>query len=584
MQLDIFPREVALALGPLVRRLASAIGEWRSLPEKGLVEPDGFAGLSRRGHYERLLTTEWLLAEEAPLEFLRRAAQGEHAFLQIARRDPQNAGFCAVLCDAGPNQLGSPRIAQMAALLVLGRRALAANARFGWGILQQPGVLHGELTPAMLALFLNARGAAEATAQNIQDWREFLAAQSTPRASEEHWWLGGAHLKSWSQQESLLLLDDPLELETRAVDAAILAPAVPQRALRLELPEDKLCARLLRDPFLITTARPQGEAALANSSGLILTYAGSKLLIRTADEDVLAYAIPRYPQENQVSRRRYQVHHGFKALAAGREGKTLRIVGLKESGEGVVLSYGGKQAKTEAYFDWPAMPEELKSSYPWSGYLGACYNLPADSRHLAALLPGGHLIMLWANEGRYEIVQHHTDVVALHRNAAHLVCAAQISPEEFVRRRLGTHSTLESWRLTGPSGACTRVVTGYPGEVTPERSGFWATDDGAGWQVLHQGAEPVVDVPQGSEVCGCMMLGADPPEPALVALDARGGISLVQSERVESLTLPSARIVEATVGPTAPNIAYRTQNGELGVYSVTLRMHLLRVLPEEVPA
>src|SRR5687768_17876785 len=40
--------------------------------------------------------------------------------------------------DAGPNQLGSPRIAQIAALIVLSRRAEAAGVRFAWGILQEP--------------------------------------------------------------------------------------------------------------------------------------------------------------------------------------------------------------------------------------------------------------------------------------------------------------------------------------------------------------------------------------------------------------------------------------------------------------
>src|ERR1044072_224038 len=61
--LDLFPHELAVALGPWVQRLDRAIGPMRVPHGAGQGEPDGYDGLTRRGLYERLLVSEWLLAE-----------------------------------------------------------------------------------------------------------------------------------------------------------------------------------------------------------------------------------------------------------------------------------------------------------------------------------------------------------------------------------------------------------------------------------------------------------------------------------------------------------------------------------------
>src|SRR5262249_50113041 len=113
--LGIFPRETSLAIGPLVQRIALAVGPMRARSLSRAGDPDGFDDLSRRGSYERLLASEWLLADEAPDEFARRAAMGEHVFLSIARREPSGSRVSMALFDAGPNQIGSPRLAQLAA-------------------------------------------------------------------------------------------------------------------------------------------------------------------------------------------------------------------------------------------------------------------------------------------------------------------------------------------------------------------------------------------------------------------------------------------------------------------------------------
>src|SRR5688500_7739745 len=45
---------------------------------------DGYAGIANRGTPERILISEWLLADEAPMEFLRRASEHELMYLAPA--------------------------------------------------------------------------------------------------------------------------------------------------------------------------------------------------------------------------------------------------------------------------------------------------------------------------------------------------------------------------------------------------------------------------------------------------------------------------------------------------------------------
>src|SRR4051812_30589874 len=171
--LDLLPPEHVVAFAPLVQRLDIAIGPLRVQARGGGGEPDGFDGISRRGTYDRLLLSEWLLADEIPDEFARRAVMSEHAFLQTARQEPAGARVCTVLFDAGPNQLGAPRIAHLAALIVLARRVEGAGAAFEWGILQRPqDPLQTGLSAAGLAYLFSSRSAAEADEEQIATWRE----------------------------------------------------------------------------------------------------------------------------------------------------------------------------------------------------------------------------------------------------------------------------------------------------------------------------------------------------------------------------------------------------------------------------
>src|ERR1043165_7769803 len=173
--LRIFPEEVSLALGPIIQRLAMLIGSPLPRLNENEGETDGFDGLNRRGTYERLLLSEWMLADEIEHEFMRRAVMGEHLFLNRAHSAPVGTRASLALFDTGPSQLGSPRIAHIAALIVLANRADSAGSSFSWGVLQQSETpAFREVNAATIMTLLNARCYSEVSDTQIRAWEEQL--------------------------------------------------------------------------------------------------------------------------------------------------------------------------------------------------------------------------------------------------------------------------------------------------------------------------------------------------------------------------------------------------------------------------
>ena len=202
--LGIFPRETSLAIGPLIRRISLAIGPMKSHSLSAAGDPDGFDDLARRGSYEKLVTSEWLLADELPEEFDRRAAMGEHVFLRIARREPLGSRVSLALFDAGPNQIGSPRIAHLAALIVLARRAEAARSNFGWAILQRPQMQAlNEVSKSNVLLLMAARDSRETTDEDIRAWR---ARCDEWKDLDDLWLVGGARIAGLPSAKGVPLL------------------------------------------------------------------------------------------------------------------------------------------------------------------------------------------------------------------------------------------------------------------------------------------------------------------------------------------------------------------------------------------
>lgn len=113
-----------------------------------------------------------LPAEGAPS--LTPLLDGIFALLGPPRAVPAGRTLVA-LFDAGPGQLGTPRIAQIAAWLALARRAGEAGTQFAWGILQDPeAALYLGFGADGFRRLLGSRTPREATDAQFAAWRARL--------------------------------------------------------------------------------------------------------------------------------------------------------------------------------------------------------------------------------------------------------------------------------------------------------------------------------------------------------------------------------------------------------------------------
>lgn len=330
-ELALFPRDLAATLGAWLGRLAAALGPLapRALEAThGALE--GYDGLARRGPLERLLHSEWLYALELPEEGLRRAVMGEQAFLRPAYREPAGALRSTVLFDAGPEQLGGPRLVHLALLVLLHRRARAAGAAFRWGVLQRPeaGEADVALDEGAVRALLGARSLEAAGETHVNAWRAHLPAAD---GRGELWVVGGAGAAPVAAAlgGALVRVDEPAEPERRELLVSVRprGGALP-REVRLALPAPATSVRLLRDPFSpAETARRRDARPPAQSGNrvvlpvdgctLALGMFGQDLLLRQRDGKVVGLRIPRGPRGGAPRPRIRGVYGDARLLGVG---------------------------------------------------------------------------------------------------------------------------------------------------------------------------------------------------------------------------------------------------------------------------
>lgn len=246
-----FEPTLAHALGDLVRRLAELAGPASSASGRAAWEPDGLGDLRLRGVYERLLATEWLLADEIPDEFLRRAASAEHLFLAPQLRATPSDRVVVAVFDTGPHQLGSPRLAQLAAWVLLARRAADLGGALRWGLLHEPGLLYEAEGPERLRQLLSGRCLRPGDPTLEAQWKQALApgpASPLGNVEAEIWWIGTSPPSAPppARMERRLALDQTLSGDELV--ARLIAPTMTRHA-RLPLPQDDVVTGLLRGRF-----------------------------------------------------------------------------------------------------------------------------------------------------------------------------------------------------------------------------------------------------------------------------------------------------------------------------------------------
>ncbi|MFE6748624.1 hypothetical protein ACFVGM_22425 [Kitasatospora purpeofusca] len=350
--------ELALALGPLLLRLDQLVGAREPVAD-GPGEPDGTGGIGRSGRPEQLLPAEWLLAEEHPDEFLRRFVDRELLYLAPEFRSTVTRGRTVVLVDAGPSQAGPGRLVQLAALLVLHRRAAARGSQLLVGVLGDPPGrwLAGE--PAdLLPSWLAARRPTEPTAEQVRE------ATADLDAADRVWLLTSPRLADGLPG----LPPGPAAggpsgpPRVLATEVARWGPAgathvtvrLGRTELELPLPAADIAVRALRGaefrrngPALVPTPAdavgPPGRAMPA------FTTDATVLLTRGRHEGILLATDVRQSDHRHAAVTRTKAHRlNGQVIAAGRTGRRLFALHLHR---GRVLRYvSGRQVGGAAEF------------------------------------------------------------------------------------------------------------------------------------------------------------------------------------------------------------------------------------------
>ncbi|MEW1909328.1 hypothetical protein AB0442_12845 [Kitasatospora sp. NPDC085895] len=317
--------ELATALGPLLRRLDALVaGHEPAARAEGT--PDGHGGLTRTGHPDRLLPSEWLLADEFPDEFLRRLVDGELLHLAPEFTSPTPTGRTVVLADTGPEQAGAARLVQLAALLVLHRRAAARGTGLRVGILGDlSGTWLGGDLEDLLPAWLEARRRSDPTPEDVRHARELL------EDGDRAWVLTSERLAALLPAGTRALTARPVRWDANGatgVEVRISTGAAAPTTALLPLPAPDIAVRALRGAGFRRAAPAQAVLPTGVRGGAlpVFTTDSRTLLARGRDADVLlAVHLPGSDQHAAAVRARRHDLPG-PAVAAGRNGRRLIVL------------------------------------------------------------------------------------------------------------------------------------------------------------------------------------------------------------------------------------------------------------------
>ena len=288
-----FSPELAASVGQMLQQLHPLIGQFYVQLQGADAQHEGLGNLRRRGSYEHLLGSEWLLAEELPEEFLRRAASHEHLFLAPQQRAREAKRKIIALFDAGPLQLGSPRLVHLALWILLSRRARQAKGVLEWGILQaEKPKLFPSVTAYDLAMLLRKRTYQLVDKTHTQAWQEALETQKDEIG--ECWLIGNSaaeNLVSWCTHEAAI--GHGMAPETLRVTIKTLSH---NRAADLVLPHTAQAVSLLKGTFIQSDVDPlvsHSPHRFAVTLPPVFPVGGNNVLVTALErQGLIAFDIP----------------------------------------------------------------------------------------------------------------------------------------------------------------------------------------------------------------------------------------------------------------------------------------------------
>jgi hypothetical protein len=589
--LALFPEDIALALGPLVIQLSQLIGSAR-IDHGSDGTPDGYDGIDRRGSYDRLLASEWLIHDELPDEFLRRVVSGEHAFLRRLHRHEAAGRRTVALFDSGIDQLGSPRIAHLAALIVLAQRAERARASLAWGILQEPcGALRSSVTMDTVSALLESHGADGEPDADVARW---LASEGVAGASEV-WLIGAEHLAGEPRRHpaSVLAVSDVLEPDARQriKVTASGSPGLRPRTVTLDVPGDRAAIQLLRDPFgRAVASRHRAPARLDVRSGMVFSIDGRKLYLRTADGGLLTVQIPNSPRAVVGPPVVFRPPAG-NVIAVGSQANkrtvavfelagiaVVHVLNRRGRNAGMIKSHVGMAGTNDGRLRPLAIlagPYRPGGPPPDGGRL--CF--VNGSQQFVEIAGGGLSLKAGSSSYASRATRDafvHIEVYAGQSHQYPIVRVARASQNgELEHTKIDLPPLPDDARYYFGAGDLANLIA-----YSPAKSRC---------TIIHRTQTLTFDVPRSDTVVGMVEYrttgqGQAVNQPFAVAIDEnRTGIVLLHQNERRPLLTAAAPIASAAVSDVASVIAFITEAGELGVYSCYNEAMVLRLAAETTP-
>lgn len=568
--LELFDDAVWEGLGDLLVPLQAAIGPMKVPRGAPAGEPDGLAGLSRRGAYDRLLLSEWAVALELPEEFVRRAVMGEHVFLAPAFVEPHTARVSVALLDCGPMQLGAPRLGQLAALIVLEQRARDARSEFHFGALQDDLCEVHPVGRASITSWLAARRWAPAACARV-GWDERLRAL----APYDLWFVGDPSLEGWARAAGagLISFTEPLVVDCRALRARVARPGAPPREVELPLPPAAQRVRILRAPLAPKRRKKprRKDRSIVDDALGQLSVDGRRLIVRRVDGGAMALHVPNTPSEAAGSSK--QIHPRPGVTLVGVDVWLKRPVTLTIGGRRRLLvggsGYGGRNSISDIYNTDLEAPPSLDLDAPARPDLAGFYVLKAarDDFEAWILSHDGELWCMTLGPGNPSLVIRERRCLALWRVAAGRLVWASGS----AHRLLASSGELPDVELSSEQLAA--IVPGW-GD-TPDLGFGYAQSPGE--VTVTTAAGPRAVPYEDGEPYGIIPSYAGRPVLLLLAGDRR---TLRASDSRVALHVASAPIVRVGFEPASRCTVWLAKDGSRGVYNHTRGAVVLELCPD----
>lgn len=261
-------------------------------------EPSGYDKISRNGRYENLLLSELAICELMPDEFIRRATESELLFLTQGKSEQKNSASIILLLDAGPHQLGAPRIAHIAIWLLLIMRAEKYRANFRWGVLQSPSLFSDEKSVYGLRNLLKARTFVSSNEEQLTAWLEKI--NESQLVESEIWVVSNNNFNSSDWIDCQISITSDLEQQHLHITKQF---KNTKRQTTLPIPPVYVATRLLQGHFLDATGTDVHQRTshkISLQQPPVFSPDGKYIAVGILDGGALVYRIPNSSDQKQL--------------------------------------------------------------------------------------------------------------------------------------------------------------------------------------------------------------------------------------------------------------------------------------------